>query len=82
MNVDEAPSNVQLREEEETKVARVVRHFINVFTQNPNLWNEFKEVVESTSQPLSIPSVPSVKGKGKEVQQHNPVSVPSRVIYN
>jgi hypothetical protein len=79
MNIDEIGLNVQsnLREEEEIKVARLVRHFINVFVQNPNLWNEFKEVMDSTSQPVTIPSA-----KGKEVQRHNPVSAPVQVIYN
>lgn len=76
-DVDINVQQSKLQDDEEKKVARVVRHFINVFVQNPNLWNEFKEVVESTLHPVAIPSI-----KGKEVQHHTPVSQQSsQVIY-
>jgi hypothetical protein len=85
MNVDESGSQPKLQDarsklqdDDETKIARVVRHFINIFVQNPNLWNEFKEVIESTSHPIAIPSI-----KGKESEHYTPVSQPSsQVIYN
>jgi hypothetical protein len=79
VNIDKKQSTVQsnLGDEEEIKVERLVRHFINVFIQNPNLWKEFKEVIDLTSNPVTIPSV-----KGKEVQRHTSVSETSRVIYN
>jgi len=82
MNInDERPSQrISLSEEEEIRVERVVRSFINVFVRHPNIWTAFKEVVEATSNPVTIPSV-----KGKKVQRHNTLAIipqPSfQVIY-
>jgi hypothetical protein len=67
----------ELQDDDETKVGRVVRHFINVFVQNPDLWKEFKEVVDSTSRPIAIPSI-----KGKEIARRTSMSQPYQVIYN
>jgi hypothetical protein len=39
---------------DEIKVEKLVRNFINIFVKNPNLWKEFKEVVDSTSYPVNI----------------------------
>ena len=43
-----------LQEADEIKVEKLVRSFINTFVKNPNLWKEFKEVVDSTSYPVNI----------------------------
>lgn len=75
INIDESTYNIsrvssihQLPEDDEEKVERIVRSFVNVFVQNPVLWSEFKEVVDSTSAPITIPSI-----KGKEVQRRIPL---------
>jgi len=43
-----------LQEADEIKVEKLVHSFINTFVKNPNLWKEFKEVVDSTSYPVNI----------------------------
>ena len=82
MNIDDErlSQQVSLSKEEEIRVERVVRGFINVFVRHPNIWSEFKEVVEATSNPVTIPSV-----KGKEVRRRNSLAIipqpSSQVIY-
>ncbi len=82
MNIDdERPSQqISLNKEEEIRVERVVRGFINVFVWHPNIWNEFKEVIKAISNPVTIPSV-----KGKDVRRHNSLAIisqpSSQVIY-
>ena len=78
MNIDEETPNISkvsskirsLSETDERKVERLVRGFINVFVQNQSLWREFKEVVDSTSSPVTIPSI-----KGKGVQRDSPGNI-------
>ena len=82
MNIDDErlSQQVSLSKEEEIRVERVVRDFINVFVRHPNIWSEFKEVVEATSNPVTIPSV-----KGKKVRYRNSFAIipqpSSQVIY-
>lgn len=40
---------IQRTANDRIKIEKVVRSFINIFEQNPTLWDEFKEVFESTS---------------------------------
>ena len=82
MNIDDErlSQQVSLSKEEEIRVERVVRGFINVFVWHLNIWNEFKEVIEATSNPVTIPSV-----KDKEVHCCNSLAIipqpSSQVIY-
>ena len=67
----------RLQQTDEIKVERVVKGFINVFVRNPAIWNEFKEVIESISKPVIIPSI-----KGKEVRKYDSTTITQQVINN
>ncbi|PKY57535.1 hypothetical protein RhiirA4_478670 [Rhizophagus irregularis] len=67
----------RLQQTDEIKVERVVKGFINVFVRNSAIWNEFKEVVESISKPVIIPSI-----KGKEVRKYDSTTITQQVINN
>jgi hypothetical protein len=61
-----------LQDNDKVKIERLVRNFINVFIQNPELWKEFNEVVNSS--PTNIT---------KKTQSHSNPAIklePSNVI--
>ncbi|CAB4416284.1 unnamed protein product [Rhizophagus irregularis] len=72
-NQEDSESSYYVEEEEidEAKVNNMVRIFVNTFKRNPDLWANFKNVVEKSLSEVPITPISSTNssGKGGKIRQ-------------
>jgi hypothetical protein len=82
-NQEDSESSYYVEEEiDEAKVNNMVRIFVNTFKRNPDLWANFKNVVEESLSEVPITPISSTNSSGKGGKTRQIITDDVSIVFN